>query len=243
MRIKNFVTIGITGSIAIGKSTSARILQKLLNCPLFECDQFVHRLYDTNKDVFAWVLVNAPQAIEKDHKINRRLLASIILQHNYLKKSLETLLHQLVIHETIRLKKYYKSQGWQHMIVDIPLLFEAHQDKYYDVIIALSCLPSTQNKRLLQRDKHKLELFLKLKQTQLPDIYKQNWCDHILYSGLGKRFVYNQFSAMIREGVFDLNKRTTPLQEKNNNKIKYHARNRTRHRNDWARSPQRRSYR
>ena len=140
--------IGITGSIAMGKSEAARYLASL-GFPVFDSDSAVHKLYDSSQGA-ALIHALAPQAIV-DGKVNRQRLSELVLNNKQLLGELEKIVHAEIQKQRIVFVDEARVAGAKAAILDIPLLFETGAEKHLDKVIVVSAPPDIQRARALAR--------------------------------------------------------------------------------------------
>lgn len=157
--------LGLTGSIATGKSTVAKIFKEF-DVPVFDADKAVHQIYN-RQDVVAEIANHFPKAI-CNGIIDRDELGRLISENSDKLASLETIIHPLV--DELRqdfIKKAQESRA-KMAIFDVPLLFETKSENNYDAVLVTYCDADIQTNRALARPgmtKTKLKAILK---RQLP---------------------------------------------------------------------------
>jgi dephospho-CoA kinase len=166
--------IGLTGSIAMGKSEVAKILRDM-DIPVFDADAAVHEIYANG--TAAKALQNlCPEAIEGP-LVNRQVLSQHIAKTPDLLKSITAIIHPLV-HQAEQ--DFLKSQNQDIMVVDSPLLLETGRAREFDLIIVVSSTPESQQSRALARTGMTPEKFEMIKSKQMPDDEKRGWADYII---------------------------------------------------------------
>jgi len=155
--------IGLTGGIATGKSTVARILERH-GIPVADADQMARQALAVGSPIRERVLQRYGQAIrDPSGELDRRQLGQIIFADAAERAWLEAQIHPFV---KARLREFLQShgasapQGVQHPQKDgpptvclmIPLLFEAHMENWVSEIWVVTCTPEQQRQRLAQRD-------------------------------------------------------------------------------------------
>ena len=162
--------IGITGSIASGKSTVARLIAGNKH-PLFNADKVVLDLYKDNK--FLKLLMKKLKLKDKK-KIKQQL--KLLIKKN--KKTLTIL--ESIIHPFVRKKmnKFLKIKS-KILILEIPLLIEKSLSKYFDKIVFIYTKKKLRLKRYLKRNNDK-KLFETLNKRQLSSNVKKKACDFII---------------------------------------------------------------
>ncbi len=144
--------IGLTGSIASGKSTVTRMLRDL-GAPVIDADAIVHALQQPGTPVTQAIAREfGPEVIGPDGSLDRAALGRIVFADPARRKALEGIVHpavrQQIWHEVDR----YRAEGLPAVILDIPLLFESGWDQQVDQIWVVYVEPATQRARLIERD-------------------------------------------------------------------------------------------
>jgi len=172
--------IGITGSIASGKTTVAHLMAGK-KYPLFSADAIVSNLY--RKKYFNKILVKKFKLSSKE-KIKDQI--KLILKYNL--KKLESIIHPLVRKE---MTKFLKKKN-KLLFLEIPLLIESKLDKHFDKLIFVEAKKKLRLKRYLKKKGDK-KLFSLLDKRQLSSASKRNICDYT---------INNNFSlAILRKNV------------------------------------------
>lgn len=162
--------IGITGSIASGKTTVANLLSKK-NYPLFSADKIVSNLY--TKQFFVKVLIKKFN-LKHNKKIKEQI--KIVLKKN--KKNLYKL--ESIIHPIVRkeMKIFLKKKN-KFIFLEIPLLIESKLNKYFDTVIFVDAKKSIRLNRYLKKNGNKKNFNL-LNRRQLPSLIKKKMCDYTI---------------------------------------------------------------
>jgi dephospho-CoA kinase len=142
------IVAGLTGSIAMGKSTVAAMFAGL-GAPVFDADAAVRRYYagkgkETIEQAFPGVL--ATGGIDRDR------LARFVLADPAALKRLEGLVHPAVADEEARFVERAAADGRRLAIVDVPLLFESGGQSRVDLVVVVSAPERVQRARALRRD-------------------------------------------------------------------------------------------
>jgi len=138
--------VGLTGSIATGKSEVARLLRER-GIPLFDADAAVHELY-RQPQVIAAVGKLFPAAIDAAC-IDRNRLAGEVAGNPDKLARLESLVHPLVREQRMKFLSQWKSAPL--VVLDIPLLYETGGEKDVDAVIVVITKPELQRQRALSR--------------------------------------------------------------------------------------------
>ena len=162
--------IGITGSIASGKTTVAQLMAGK-KYPLFSADKVVSNLY--NKKKFIKILIKKFK-LNPNKKIKEQI--KLIIKKN--KKNIHTL--ELIIHPLVRqeMKIFLKKKN-RFLFLEIPLLFESKLKKFFDKVIFVDAKKKIRLKRYLKKNGNK-KLFDLLDNMQLSTFKKRKLCDHTI---------------------------------------------------------------
>jgi dephospho-CoA kinase len=163
------IVVGLTGSIAMGKSTAAAIFAAE-GVPVFDSDAEVHTLYSgpeaqAIEAAFPGVLVAG--AVDRDR------LAQCVLGDSAALARLEGIVHPMVAKARQEFLRRAATQGRRLVVVDIPLLFESGGEKSVDVIVVVSASEIVQKARALAREGMTLERFGRIIARQTPDREKR----------------------------------------------------------------------
>jgi len=168
------IKIGITGSLASGKTTASQILSNRRG-PLFSADKVVKKLY---KNKHFNKLLSKKFNIKNDNFIKRNLKKIILANNNKRNiKKLEKIIHPLV---RINMKKFTeKNKNSKFIFYEIPLLIESKLMKYFNIIIFVKAKRNLRLKRFESKKGDK-KLFNLLDKKQLNDEKKIKFCDHVV---------------------------------------------------------------
>ena len=166
------IKIGLTGSIASGKTTASKIISNRRG-PLFSADKVVKKLYSKNSFKR---LVSSKLGFKLNQNIKKEIKKKILQKKGNLKK-LEKIIHPLVRKEMFVFLKKNKDKNF--LFFEIPLLVESKLQKYFDVIIFIRSKNRLRLRRYLS-NKGSMELFSLLNKHQMKDSKKMKFCDHIV---------------------------------------------------------------
>lgn len=168
--------IGLTGSIGMGKTTTAEMFKKH-GVPTIDADQIVHQLYEN--EAVALIEEAFPGTTDGKTVDREKLSAFVIGQPDSFKK-LEAIIHPLVRQKQDEFVKSHREQGADLVLLDIPLLFETGAQSRVDIIVVVTCDPEIQKKRVLARKNMNIDKFNAILKKQLPDAEKRKLADHIV---------------------------------------------------------------
>ena len=163
------IVVGLTGSIAMGKSTVAAMFAAE-GAPVFDGDSTVHALY---RGAGAPVVEAAFPGVVRQGAVDRDRLARIVLADSAALARLEGIVHPMVARARQEFLSGAAAERRRLVVVDIPLLFETGGDRSVDVIVVVSASQSTQRARALARDGMTRERFEQVVAKQTPDREKR----------------------------------------------------------------------
>ena len=165
--------IGITGSLASGKTTASKILSNNFG-PLFSADKIVKKIYDN--PIFKKKIIQTLK-IQKKANLKNEVKKKILERKNNLIK-LEKAIHPIVRKNMFTFMR--KNKNRKFIFLEIPLLIESKLTKYFDVIIFIKSKKSVRSKRYLSKHKKSIKFFEFLDKQQIKDSKKMKYCDHIV---------------------------------------------------------------
>ena len=177
--------LGLTGSIAMGKSEAARMFARL-GAPVFDADAEVHRALAPGRPGAAAVAAAFPEAA-RGGAIDRRALGRRVFGDAAALRRLESILHPLVGAARERFLRRARARRAPVVVFDVPLLFETGGERRCDRVAVASAPPRVQRRRALRRPGMTPEKFAAILARQTPDREKRRRADFIVPSGLGRR--------------------------------------------------------
>lgn len=170
------LVLGLTGSIGMGKSTTARFFAEE-GVPVLDADAVVHALYDG--EAVAAIEAAFP-GTSKDGRIDREELSRRVVGDPAALKRLESIVHPLVRTAQARFLADAERSGAPVAVLDVPLLFETGGDQRVDAVVVVSAPADVQRARTLDRAGMTAEKFDALMQKQMPDAEKRRRADFIV---------------------------------------------------------------
>ena len=181
------IILGLTGSIGMGKSTTAAMLRRF-GIPVHDADRTVHRLLDRNGEAVAAVTAAFGPQLVVNGAIDRRRLGALVFDDNEALRQLEGILHPLVR----RIERQFLAAAARRrapiVALDVPLLFETKGDRRVDATLVVTAPPFVQRARVLARPGMTAGKFEAVLRRQMPDAAKRRRADFLVPTGLGKRF-------------------------------------------------------
>jgi dephospho-CoA kinase len=181
--------IGLTGSIATGKSSVSDMF-RYLRIPVHDADRSVHNFLGPHGLAVSDIIAAFGDVGNLDNGIDRQKLGDIIFSDPEAKNRLELIVHPLIWQDRQKFFKHMRFQNRKIVVVDIPLLFETGSDMVCDNIICVWAPYFLQRQRALHRagmTQQKLDAILN---NQLPQHTKMQLADFCLPTGLGKAYTY-----------------------------------------------------
>src|SRR6185369_11468671 len=146
-KVDAMFVIGLTGSIAMGKSTTARLFAEE-GVPVHDADAAVHRLYEGEA---APPIEAAFPRVTKGGKVDRAALGQRVAGDQPALRRLEQIVHPLVRATEMRFLDEAQASGVPIVVLDIPLLFETGGDQRVDAVVVASAPDEMQRARLIER--------------------------------------------------------------------------------------------
>ncbi|MEZ2130011.1 MULTISPECIES: dephospho-CoA kinase [unclassified Sinorhizobium] len=175
------IRIGLTGSIGMGKSTTAKLFAEA-GIPVNDSDAVVHDLYQS--EAVPLIERAFPGAI-KDGVVDRQELSRQLAAEPASFKRLETIVHPLVRKREWEFLEKEQRSGSDIVLLDIPLLFETGATDRVDSVVVVTCDPQIQRERVLARPGMTEEKFKMILARQTPDAEKRARADYIIDTGHG----------------------------------------------------------
>jgi dephospho-CoA kinase len=187
--------VGLTGSLAMGKSETARMFAEL-GSPVFDADAEVHRLYATGGAAVGPVAEVFPEALV-DGAIDRIRLSALLLADPSRLPRLEAIVHPLVRAAEQHFLDGARQAREPFVILDIPLLFETGRDSTMDRIVVVSASPEIQRRRALARPGMTEEKLARLLSRQTSDADKRARADFVVETGRGLDDAFDQVQRIV----------------------------------------------
>lgn len=171
--------LGLTGSIATGKSTTLRAFADL-GVPVFSSDDAVHELY--RGEAVAPVEAVFP-GVTTDGAVDRTRLSAVLVAHPERLRSLEAIVHPLVRARIAKFLADAAASGAKLAVVDIPLLYERGVDWGLDAVALTVVNEAEQRRRALARPGMTVEKLDAILARQLPQAEKRARAEYVLDTG------------------------------------------------------------
>ena len=173
--------LGLTGSLGMGKSTTARFFAEE-GVPVHDADAVVHRLYEGEA---AAAIEAAFPGTTTAGKVDREKLATRVLGDIRALKRLEEIVHPLVQEAERRLLAEAEARGEKVAVLDIPLLFETGGEERVDAVVVVSAPADVQRSRALERPGMTVDKLDAILAKQMPDGEKRRRADFVVDTSRG----------------------------------------------------------
>lgn len=172
--------IGLTGSIASGKSTVANMLKEY-GFPIVDADLVARQVVEPGSETLQKIAdVFGPEVITPEGTMDRAKVGSIIFHDESKRKVLNDIIHPAIRAEMLRQRDEHVANGAKTVIMDIPLLFESKLQHYVEKILVVSVNEETQLKRLIERNQLNEEDAKARISSQLPLSIKEQGADAVI---------------------------------------------------------------
>ncbi|TIS83609.1 MAG: dephospho-CoA kinase [Mesorhizobium sp.] len=189
------IVLGLTGSIGMGKSTTARMFAEA-GVPVHDSDETVHRLYAGK----AAPLVEAAfPGTTADGSVDRAKLGARVLGDAAALKKLEAIIHPLVRADADAFLAKHRNAGESIAVLDIPLLFETGGRGRVDKVVVVTAPAEVQRQRVLARPDMSEEKLAAILAKQVPDAEKRRLADFVIDTGNGLDAARAAVAAIIAE--------------------------------------------
>lgn len=189
--------IGLTGSIGMGKSTTAAMFREA-GVPVYEADAAVHDLYDVGGAAVGPVGEAFPGVV-KDGKVDREALRQAVLGKPDELKRLNAIVHPLVGQDRVKFFKDVEQSGTDMVVLDIPLLFETGGQANVDAVVVVSAPPEMQRERVLARPGMTPERLDAILAQQMADAEKRARAHYVVDTGKGLEPARAQVAAILAD--------------------------------------------
>ena len=177
------IVLGLTGSIGMGKSTTASMFADA-GAVVWNADTAVHQLYARGGAAVGPVGEAFPGVV-LDGAVDRNRLAEVLGQDGDGFQRLEAIVHPLVLNGRQADLAAAEARGVKLAVLDVPLLFETGGDAAVDAVVVVTAPAAVQAERVLARSGMTRERFEAILARQLPDAEKCRRADFIIDTSLG----------------------------------------------------------
>ncbi|MAM33760.1 MAG: dephospho-CoA kinase [Micavibrio sp.] len=191
------IKLGLTGSIAMGKSTVAAMFAAN-GVPVHDSDKAVHKAFLPVSPVFSEIARTFPKSWDrKSQTIDRQKLGQIVFSDAEKRTQLENILHPFVWEEQAAFTALHQKMGAPVILFDIPLLYETGADKRLDYVVVVTAPEFIQKQRAMKRPGMTHDKLAGILNSQMPDSEKCALADFIVHTGAGKAFSMREVKSIL----------------------------------------------
>lgn len=196
--------IGLTGSIGMGKSETAKMFRRL-DVPVYDADAAVHTLYAPGGAAVGPIGEAFPGTIVEGG-VDRQALSRHVLGEPEQMKRLEAIVHPLVGKVQLDFLRHSHESGHDMVVLDIPLLYETGGESRVDVVVVVSAPHHLQRERVLARPDMTEAKFAAIHAKQVPDDEKRRRADFLVETDKGLDHAFAEVTKIVetlkgREGT------------------------------------------
>jgi dephospho-CoA kinase len=189
------IRLGLTGSIGMGKSTTAQMFRDR-GVPVIDADAIVHDLY---RGEAAAPIEAAFPGSTAGGVVDRAQLAEQLARNPAGFKTLEAIVHPLVWRKEQEIVERLRAENTPVVVLDIPLLFENHAEARIDKVVVVTADSAVQKARVMARPGMTEEKFRMILSRQMPDSEKRRRADFIIDTGLGMDHARSRVGEILQE--------------------------------------------
>ena len=183
MTARRPLLIGLTGSIGMGKTETARMFASF-GIPVYDADAAVHRLYAPGGEAVAAIEKAFPECVASG-RVDRACLSARIRADRTALARLEMIVHPLVMRDQEIFVTRAAEQGADIVVLDVPLLFEAGAHSRMDAVVVVTAPEDVQRERVLARPGMSEDLLDQILSRQLSDVDKRKLAQFVVETHKG----------------------------------------------------------
>lgn len=203
--------VGLTGSIAVGKSFVTSVLREL-GCHVLDADRAARDVVAAGTEGLAAVVEAFGSAVlNPDGTLNRSMLGSIVFGDESQRVLLNSILHPRIIAAQDRVLKEWEREDPDGIaVVDAALMIESGGYERFDKLVVVFCEPEIQLERLISRDGLSRTEALKRISSQMPQDVKKRYADVLIDSSAGFESARRQTEEVFALLRHEAEKRSAP---------------------------------
>ena len=191
--------IGLTGSIANGKSTIAEMLDSY-GLPIVDADKVARQVVEPGSETLKKIAeAFGTDVIATDGSMDRAKVGSIIFHDESQRTVLNNIIHPAIRAEMLRQRDEYIANGAPHVVMDIPLLFESKLQHFVEKILVVSVSEEVQLARLMTRNQLTEQEARARIATQIPVVEKEAGADAVIDNNGSIEQSAKQLEKILRE--------------------------------------------
>lgn len=191
------ITLGLTGSIGMGKSTTAAMFREA-GIPVYDADAAVAEIYLKGGAAVAPLEAAFP-GVTRDGAVDREALRQRVLGDDEAMARLNSVVHPLLGKDRVAFFAKATADQADLVVLDIPLLFETGGERNMDAVAVVSAPADMQRERVLAREGMTPERLDAILSRQTPDAEKRARADYVIDTGKGLEAAREQVTAVIAD--------------------------------------------
>lgn len=191
------IILGLTGSIGMGKSTTAKLFAEA-GVPVYDADATVHKLYEGEA---APAIEAAFPGTTAGGKVDRQKLSARVVHDPVAMKQLEQIVHPMLGASRQHFFEAAEQSGVPVVVVDVPLLYETGGEKRVDAVVVVTTSAENQRARIMARGTMSSEALDSILARQLPDAEKRKRADFVVDTSHGLDPVRAQIRDILQQVV------------------------------------------
>ncbi|WP_101844594.1 dephospho-CoA kinase [Halobacillus sp. Marseille-P3879] len=193
------LVIGLTGSIATGKSTVSRMFKEF-HIPVVDADVISREVVEKDKPAYKQIVdYFGEQVLNDDLTLNRQQLGSLVFKDKKMRAKLNEIVHPEVRKQMLKQRDGFLNKGEEAVVLDIPLLFESRLTHFVDKTLVIYVDKETQLKRLMKRDGSTREEALNRIRSQLSIEEKAEKADKVIDNSQTVESSFEQLKKILTE--------------------------------------------
>ena len=191
--------VGLTGGIASGKSTVARILKRL-GAAIVDADALAREVVEPGND--AWkdiVEAFGAEVLQPDQTLDRQKLRATIFNNSAARKKLEAIIHPRVRALAEERIHQHAAAGYELVVYEVPLLFEGNLHEWLRPVVLVACDIEVQKRRLQERDGLSVEAAKKHIDAQMSLSEKRRLSDYVIENNGSLEDLERQVQAVLNK--------------------------------------------
>lgn len=192
------IILGLTGSIGMGKSTTAALFKEE-GVPVFDADAAVAAMYQPGGEAVPLIEHAFPGCASAETGVDRALLTAALQADPSKFETLNAIVHPLVGAARRRFFHEAEQANAPLVVLDVPLLFETGQHDQVHHVVVVSAPEAVQRERVLARPGMSADKFEAILARQTPDADKRARADHVIDTSQGVDHAREQVRALLDE--------------------------------------------
>lgn len=193
------LVIGLTGSIATGKSTVSLMFDDF-DIPVIDADKVARQVVVPGEKAYNDIVkVFGEEILREDRTLDRKKLGSIVFADEEQRKKLNSIIHPEIRKKMLHDRDQFVKQGARCVVLDIPLLYESKLTHFVDKVIVVYADPDVQLKRLMERNGYTEEEARQRIDSQMPAKEKAALADAVIDNNGTKAESYEQLEKILLE--------------------------------------------